>query len=135
MIAALDFMGIYFQSKPTTTPIVVVVYICDAIQVNQSEVKHVTFSVFYLIAIPIIRRGTPPEFGLWFHSYSNSEILKTIENKRNPFLSDVSHNQCSRLLTDPARSQHNICHNQAYGTSQYHNSKTKTNKQNKELKL
>ncbi len=30
---------------------------CDAIEGNQSEVKHVTFLVFYLIEV-LIRRGT-----------------------------------------------------------------------------
>ncbi len=50
---------------------------------------------------------TPPESDQWFQSYSNWKILKTIENKRNSslFLA-VSHSQCSRLLTDPTRSQH-----------------------------
>ncbi len=44
---------------------------------------------------------------VWFQSYSNWKILKTTENKRNTslFLA-VSHNQCTRLPTDPARSQH-----------------------------
>ena len=38
---------------------------------------------------------------------SNWGILKTKENKRNSFLFlDISHNQCSRLTTDSARSQH-----------------------------
>ncbi len=50
---------------------------------------------------------TPPESDQWFQSYTNWKILKTIENKRNSFLFlAVSHNQCSRLPTDPARSQH-----------------------------
>ncbi len=50
---------------------------------------------------------TPPEPDQWFQSYSNWKILKTIENKRNAFLFlSVSQNQCSRLPTEPARSQH-----------------------------
>ncbi len=36
-------------------------------------------------------------------------MIQTIENKRNTFLfMAVSHNQCSRLPTDPARSKHII---------------------------
>ena len=76
------------------------------------EVKHVAFSVFYLIEV-LIRLGevhfaeNPTESDQWFQSYSNCKILNTIENKRNVFLFlAVSHNQFSWLLTDPTRSQH-----------------------------
>ena len=49
---------------------------------------------------------TPRESVQWFQSYSNWKILETIDNKRNAFLFlSVTHNQCSRLPTDPARSQ------------------------------
>ena len=78
---------------------------------NQSEVEHVTFSVFYLIEM-LIWRGIfcwKPHLN-WISGskvMSNWRILKTIENKRNPFLFLViSHNQCSRLQTDSTRSQH-----------------------------
>ena len=38
---------------------------------------------------------------------SNWRILRTTENNRNPFhFLAISHNQCCRLPTDPARSQH-----------------------------
>ncbi len=81
--------------------------LCDAIKGNQPEVKHVTLSVFYLIEVLIRRGKIQPESDQWFQSYSNWKILKTIENKRIAFLFlPVSHNQCSRLPTDPARSQH-----------------------------
>ena len=47
---------------------------------------------------------------LKFQSYSNSKILKTIENRRNAFLFlAVSHNQWARFPTDPARLQHIMC--------------------------
>ena len=42
--------------------------------------------------------------------FEKSMVAAYIENKRNAFLFlTVSHNQCSRLPTDPARSQHNYC--------------------------
>ncbi len=48
----------------------------------------------------------PPQSDQWFQSWRG---LKTIENKRDIFLFlAVSHNQCSRLLTDSTRSQHKI---------------------------
>ena len=70
-----------------------------------------TFSVFYLIQV-LIKRGT---FSWKSHLnqtsgskvMSNWRILRTTENRRNAFLFlAISHNQCSRLLTDSARSQH-----------------------------
>ena len=89
---------------------------CDAIQGNQSEVKYVT--VLYLLELLIIR-GT----FCWKHhlnrtsgfKVSNWRILKTRENKRNPFFflfsGPRSNNKCSRLPTDYARSQHIIWDN------------------------
>ncbi len=41
---------------------------------------------------------------------SNWRILRTIDNNWNSFLFlDISRNQCSRLPTDPATSQHIMC--------------------------
>ncbi len=57
---------------------------------------------------------TPPESDQWFQSYSNWKTLRTTENKRNAFVFlAVSHNQCCRLPTDPARSHiyHTNCYN------------------------
>ncbi len=74
------------------------------------NIVHVIFSVFYSIEV-LIWRGTccwKPHLNRTSGSkvLSNWRILKTIENKRNsPFLA-ISHNQCSRLLTDSARLQH-----------------------------
>ena len=49
---------------------------------------------------------TPLESVQWFQM-SNWRVLRTIENNRNSFLFlATSHNQCCRLPTDPARSQH-----------------------------
>ncbi len=91
-------------------------HMCDAIQGNQSEVKYVT--VLYLLELLIIR-GT----FCWKHhlnrtsgfKVSNWRILKTRENKRNPFFflfsGPRSNNKCSRLPTDYARSQHIIWDN------------------------
>ena len=70
-----------------------------------------TCYVFYLIEV-LIRRGTfcwKPHLNRTSGSkvINNWKILKTIENKWNAFLFlAVSYNQCSWLLTDPARSQH-----------------------------
>ena len=77
-----------------------------AIQGNQLEVGHVTFSVFYLIKLHIwtwgIHFAENPNSFQWFQGYKQLKILTTIENNRNAFL----------LLTiytaDPNRSQH-IC--------------------------
>ena len=47
---------------------------------------------------------TPLESVQWFQGY---EQLKGFQNNRNSFLFlAISHNQCCRLPTDPARSQH-----------------------------
>ncbi len=81
--------------------------------IMQLEVEHVTFAVFYLIEV-LIRRGT-----FWWKPHlqriSGSIVtaLKDSQNnrkqKRNAFLFlVVSHNQCFRLLTDSARSQHKL---------------------------
>ncbi len=76
--------------------------ICDAIWGNKSEVKYFAENPHW----------TLPGSDQWFQSYSNWKILKTIENKRNAFLFlAVSHNQCSRIRTDPTRSQHLCCSN------------------------
>ena len=90
-------------------------HICVAIYRDQSDVAHVTFSVFYLTE-KLIWRGTfcwKPHLNRASGSKvtSNWMILRTIENNRNSFLFlAMSHNQCCRLLTDPARSQHNrVC--------------------------
>ena len=81
---------------------------CDAISGNQSEGKHVTFSVFYLIEV-LIWSGTfcwKPRLNQTSGSkvMSNWRMLKTIENKINSFLwLSLSHNQCSWIPTDSAR--------------------------------
>ncbi len=49
---------------------------------------------------------SPLELVQWFQGYEQLKVLRTIENNRYSFLFlAISHNQCCRLLTDPARSQ------------------------------
>ena len=73
--------------------------------------EHVTFSVCYLIEV-LLWRGTycwKPHLNRISGSkvMSNWMVVKTIETKIKSFLLlAVSHNQCSRLSTDSARSQH-----------------------------
>ncbi len=64
-----------------------VLIIWDAILENQSEIKHVTFSVFYLLEV-LIGRSTLillkilPESDQWFQSYEQlKDYSQTIENK------------------------------------------------------
>ncbi len=82
---------------------------CD-LQGKHSEVKHVTFSQISIDWSPHLGDEHFPEntwIGQRFQSYISWKILKTIENKRNVFLFlAVPHNQCYRLPTDPAKSQH-----------------------------
>ena len=56
-------------------------FICDAIYGNQSEIEHVTFSVFYLTESleRHILLKTPPESYQWFQSYKQ---LKGSQNNR-----------------------------------------------------
>ena len=87
--------------------------ICDAIWGNQSEVKHKAFSVFYLIDKSVhlekyILLKAPPESDQWFQSYEQFKDSQNKTKEINSLVLAVSHNQCSRLPTDPARFQH-IC--------------------------
>ena len=52
---------------------------CDTNQWNQSEIEHVTFSVFYLIEGEVHFAENPPESDQWFPSY---EQLKGSQNNK-----------------------------------------------------
>ncbi len=76
-----------------------------------SRNSRVTFSVFYSIEVlTLIERyillKTQLESVQWFQGY---EQLRGSQNNRNSFLFlAISHNQCCRPPTDPARLQHNL---------------------------
>ncbi len=79
---------------------------------RKSNVCHFQFSIWLKFSLGEVHFAEIPTWIIRIPKFpkvpiSNGKIFKTIENKRNAFLFlAVSHNQCSRLLTDPARSHH-----------------------------
>ncbi len=74
-----------------------------------SHMWHFQFSIWLKCSLGEVHFAEKPHLNRSTGSkvVSNWRVLRTIENNRNSFLFlGISHNQCYRLPTDTARSQH-----------------------------
>ena len=75
---------------------------------RNSHMWHFQFSIWLKCSFREVHFAENPHLNRSSGSkvMSNWRIHRTIENNWNSFFLAVSHNQCCRLLTDPARSHH-----------------------------